>query len=549
MKRGLNYFKKAFRGDLAGGVSSAIIVLPAALGFGLATGLGAVSGIIGAIFLGYFSSLFGGTKTQISTPSGSMTVVIAYLVIDEIAIKGNLSSAIPFLFLVFILTGIIQITLGLSKLGEYIRYIPYPVISGFISGIGTIIVIMQINEIFGVHIREYKVISTFYHLDEIIEHADLSTILLALFTMLVFYLVKWKLKKFSPLLVALIVASLAAYFLKLDVVKIGNPDFTPPDFVHADLLHLDLSHWIRAIVTAFSLAILGGVNSLLTSIVADRITKQTHNSNKELIGQGIGNAIAGVFGGIPGAGATATTVTNIKSGGTTRMSGLISATTLTLIFFFGWDFIAEIPFSVVSSLLFVIGLTLIDWENFKSFKLIPKSDVYVMLLVFFLTIFWNLLYAVMLGVFLASIQFLKKMADEVELGHSKSIVDKQASRIIDSFKNSENFNEKVKIRTIHGPLFFGFSHRFYSSTNMLNVEVEHVVFNFSLVSHIDQSGMMTFNRIIDLMNEKNISYYITEISTEHQTLFKKRFPNIDFSEKIFNNVEECLLSINKNYFS
>ncbi len=544
-----NYIKKAFKGDLAGGVSSAIIVLPAAIGFGLATGLGAISGIIGAIFLGYFSALFGGTKTQISTPSGSMTVVIAYLVIDEVAIKGNLSSAIPFLFLVFILTGIIQIFLGISKLGDYIRYIPYPVISGFISGIGTIIVIMQINEILGVHIREYKVISTFYHYEEIVQNADVSTVFLGLFTMLIFYLVKWKFKKFSPLLVSLIISSVLAYLLNLDVVKIGNPDFTPPDFVHADLLHLDLSHWIRATVTAFSLAILGGVNSLLTSIVADRITKQTHNSNKELIGQGIGNAIAGIFGGIPGAGATATTVTNIKSGGTTRISGLISASTLTLIFFFGWDFIAEIPFSVVSALLFVIGLTLIDWDNFKSFKLIPKADVYVMLLVFVLTIFWNLLYAVMLGVFLASIQFLKKMADEVELGNSKTVIDTQADDIIKTFNNSKEFNEKVKIKTIHGPLFFGFSHRFYSSTNKLDIGIEHVIFNFSIVSHIDQSGMMTFNRIIDLLKEKNIKFYITEIKSEHQYLLKKRFPNIDFTNNIFEDMETCLKGINQSYFS
>ena len=545
----VNYIKNALKGDLAGGVSSAIIVLPAAIGFGLATGLGAISGIIGAIFLGYFSALFGGTKTQISTPSGSMTVVITYLVIDEVAIKGNLSSAIPFLFLVFILTGIIQIVLGISKLGDYIRYIPYPVISGFISGIGTIIVIMQVNEILGVHIREYKVISTFYHYEEIVQNADASTVFLGLFTMLIYYLIKWKFKRFSPLLVSLVISSVLAYVLNLEVVKIGNPDFTPPDFIHADLLHLDLSHWIRATVTAFSLAILGGVNSLLTSIVADRITKQAHNSNKELIGQGIGNAIAGIFGGIPGAGTTATTLTNIKSGGTTRISSLISASTLTLIFFFGWSFIAEIPFSVVSALLFVIGLTLIDWDNFKSFKLIPRADVYVMLLVFVLTVFWNLLYAVMLGVFLASIQFLKKMADEVELGNSKSVVDKQADDLIKTFKSANLFKEKVKIKTIHGPLFFGFSHRFYSSTNKLDIGVEHVIFNFSIVSHIDQSGMMTFNRIIDLLKEKNIKFYITEIKAEHQVLLEKRFPNINFTNKIFEDMESCLKEVNQLHFS
>tara|TARA_B100001287_G_scaffold173436_2_gene146107 strand:+ start:15011 stop:16654 length:1644 start_codon:yes stop_codon:yes gene_type:complete len=543
-----NYIKTAFKGDLAGGISSAIIVLPAAIGFGLATGLGAISGIVGAIFLGYFSALFGGTKTQISTPSGSMTVVIAYLVIDEVAIKGDLASSIPFLFLVFIITGLIQISLGLSKLGDYIRYIPYPVISGFISGIGAIIVIMQVNEILGVHIREYKVISTFYHLDEIVQNADFSTVFLGLFTMFIFYLVKWKFEKLSPLLLALIISSVLAYFLQLDVVKIGHPDFTPPDFVHADLLHLDLSHWVRATVTAFSLAILGGVNSLLTSVVADRITKQTHNSNKELIGQGIGNAIAGIFGGIPGAGATATTITNIKSGGTTRVSGLISATTLTIIFFFGWDFIAEIPFSVVSALLFVIGLSLIDWDNFKSIKLIPKADVYVMLLVFILTIFWNLLYAVMLGVFLASIQFLKKMADEVELGNSKTVIDKQAEEIIDKFKDADLFREKVKIKTIHGPLFFGFSHRFYASTNQLEKSTEHVVFNFSIVSHIDQSGMMTFNRIINLLNEKKINFYITEIKKEHQLLLAQRFPDIDFTNKIYKDMETCLNGINNSFF-
>ena len=249
-----------------------------------------------------------------------------------------------------------------------------------------------------------------------------------------------------------------------------------------------------------------------------------------------------------GAGATACTVVNINSGGSTRISGVISATALTLVFLFGWDIISQIPFAVVSSLLFVIGLSLVDWKNFKSFKQTPKADVYVMLLVFLLTTFWNLLYAVMLGVFLASLQFLKKMADEVELGNSKSIVDRQALEIIDSFENTEKFTKKVNIRTIHGPLFFGFSHRFYTSTNNLGSEVEHVVFNFSVVSHIDQSGMMTFNRIIDLINEKNISYYITDISEDHQILFKKDFKYY-FSEKIFKNIEDCLLSINQNHFS
>ncbi|MEQ9289291.1 MAG: SulP family inorganic anion transporter [Cyclobacteriaceae bacterium] len=528
-----------------GGISASIVTLPVALAYGVASGLGAMAGMYTAVVLGFFAASFGGTNTQISSPTGAMTVVVALIIAQEVTLSGNINSAMPIIILIFILTGVIQMLLGLFKLGLNIRYVPYTVVSGFMSGIGIIIIVLQVKDVFGVYDSNYRSVSQIlWHLPYFATHIHWQSFFLAGATLLIIFFFPRLTKRLPGSLVALVVVTGISYLLNMDVSRLGMIEIS---FAHFDLSFdnqiFETTTLLRIVLSAISLAILGSINALLSSVVADKMTHTIHDSNKELFGQGLGNFLVAFIGGFPGSGATACTVANIQSGGKNKFSGVIGSLFLLLILLFGTPIAAQIPHAVLGGILVYIGYVLIDKETLRGMKKIPKADNLVMVTVLVLTIFWNLLYAVIIGLVFASFYFMKKMADVVEVDSAKNKVDKIIDQVIESFDDAKEFQKQVLIKSIRGPVFFGFSSRFLVSMRNISPEVKAVVFNMSLVPYMDHSGVRTFMEVVEHLHKKGVNVCFSELSNTNIRMLRefKVIPTYVDENHIFDSVEECIM--------
>lgn len=388
------------KGDLLGGITAGIVALPLALAFGVQSGLGASAGLYGAIFIGFFAALLGGTATQISGPTAPMTAVsllaVAKIVSEH---QGNVTEALPYILWVFFVAGLFQILFGIIRLGSLIKYIPSSVVSGFMSGIGFIILITQLPNLFG-H-KASGVLASIKAMPNAIAHINFIEFLLALLTIAIIYGFKKITKTIPSTLVALLLISIGA-MLVLDKGSYGIIGDIPHGFPKPNVkmfTSFSVSEFSPYLLTAVSLALLGTIDSLLTSVVADNMTHTKHNSNKELIGQGIGNSIASIFGGIPGAGATIRTVVNIDAGGKTKLSGMVAGLLLLIILMVLGPLASAIPNAVLAGILITVGIGVMDVKSLKTIHKQPWSEVLVMLLVLTLTVFWDLIFAVGIGVF------------------------------------------------------------------------------------------------------------------------------------------------------
>ncbi|BCO18199.1 anti-sigma factor antagonist [Alteromonas sp. KC3] len=428
------------RGDFTGGLTAGIVALPLALALGVASGLGPMAGLYGAIAVGFFAALFGGTPAQISGPTGPMVVVLAGLF-------ASLSGDASLIFTAVILAGIFQIVFGVLGVGQYIRLVPYPVISGFMSGIGAIIIILQIGRLLG-HEPPGGTIGALTYLPTALADIDFATLALGLGTLVIAY--KWPaaLGKYVPgALAALIIGTLVSLALTVPVlgdIPTGLPSLHLPVF--------DQSKALLILEAAFILAVLGAIDSLLTSLVADNMTRTRHDSNKELIGQGIGNTFAGLIGGIAGAGATMRTVVNIRSGGKYNISGMVHALVLLAIVLGLSPLAAQIPHAVLAGILVKVGLDIIDWSYLKRAHKGPRWDFGLMLMVLALTVFVDLITAVGVGVVFAALAYVKQIA-QLQIEELKkipeSLNDPQENELLESLK------DKVSIFSFGGPLSFG----------------------------------------------------------------------------------------------
>lgn len=428
------------RGDFTGGLTAGIVALPLALALGVASGLGPMAGLYGAIAVGFFAALFGGTPAQISGPTGPMVVVLAGLF-------ASLSGDASLIFTAVILAGIFQIVFGILGVGQYIRLVPYPVISGFMSGIGAIIIILQIGRLLG-HEPPGGTIGALTYLPTALADIDFATLALGLGTLVIAY--KWPtaLGKYVPgALAALIIGTLVS--LALSVPVLGNIPTGLPS------LHLPVFEQSKALLileAAFILAVLGAIDSLLTSLVADNMTRSRHDSNKELIGQGIGNTFAGLIGGIAGAGATMRTVVNIRSGGKYNISGMVHALVLLAIVLGLSPLAAQIPHAVLAGILVKVGLDIIDWSYLKRAHKGPRWDFGLMLMVLALTVFVDLITAVGVGVVFAALAYVKQIAQlQIEELRKipESLNDPKENELLESLKDN------VSIFSFGGPLSFG----------------------------------------------------------------------------------------------
>ncbi|QJR82886.1 SulP family inorganic anion transporter [Alteromonas pelagimontana] len=470
------------RGDLTGGITAGIVALPLALALGVASGMGPMAGLYGAIAVGFFASLFGGTPSQISGPTGPMVVVLAGLF-------ASLSGNVELILTAVIVAGLFQIIFGFLGVGQYIRLVPYPVISGFMTGIGAIIIILQLGRLLG-HEPPGGTLGALIYLPTALSDINISTLALGLGTLIVAY--KWPpfLAKFIPgALAALIIGTLASFLLK-GIPVLGN---IPTGLPSLHLPVFDRSQLFLVLEAAFILAVLGAIDSLLTSLVADNMTRTRHDSNRELIGQGIGNTVAGLIGGIAGAGATMRTVVNIRSGGQQRLSGMTHALVLLAIVLGLSPLAANIPHAVLAGILVKVGLDIIDWSYLKRAHTGPRWDFALMLLVLGLTVFVDLITAVGVGVVLAALAYVRQVAQlQIE----------EVNRIPETFSDPEEralfkrAKGRISMFSFGGPLSFGAA---ADLGHHVREKVKHgsqiLILDFSRVPTVDVSAAMAVETI------------------------------------------------------
>lgn len=390
------------RGDIYGGLTAAVVALPLALAFGVASGAGPVAGVYGAIFVGFFAALFGGTPAQVSGPTGPMTVVAA-------ALLTRYAHEPAMAFTVIMLAGCFQVGFGLMRLGRYINLMPYPVISGFMSGIGCIIIILQIAPLLGQADAPGRPLAVLEALPAYWDRMVLDALLLGMVALAIVTFMPTRVNRVlpSPLVALAVGVMLVPLALPqapiLGAIPTGLPDPQLPTFELAALPGM--------IKSALVLAFLGSIDSLLTSLIADSVTHTEHNSDRELIGQGIGNAVAGLMGGIPGAGATMRTVVNVRAGGRTPISGAFHALVLLGVILGLGRFAGHVPYAVLAGILIKVGIDIIDWDYLRRVHQAPRAGVVFMFVVMFLTVFVDLITAVAVGVISASLLFVKRMAD------------------------------------------------------------------------------------------------------------------------------------------
>lgn len=551
------------KGDIYGGLTAGIVALPLALAFGIqafggvddpsASSMGAFAGLVGAMFLGFFASLFGGCHSQISGPTGPMTVVTASL-IGGIwnASSGNISTVLIGMSLAGLLCGIFQILFGLIRIGKYIKYIPYPVLSGFMSGIGVIIILQQIYPLLGFR-SPVLVLDMVTRFPETVSHGiSVPAFLLGIGTILIIELFPYVTKKVPSTLVALLVMTLISLFLNLDPkLTIGEiPSGLPvPFFAKAglDLSSIDWKLMLEsALVPGITLASLGSIDTLLTSVVADNLTKTKHDSNRELIGQGIGNSLAGLFCGISGAGATMRTVVNVKTGGRGRLSGMVHSLLLLAIILGLGKFVKFVPLSVLAGILITVGIGIIDIRGFKDLIRVPRSDAVVLLTVFGVTVFVDLLTAVGIGMVIACVFFMKKMSDVVE--ETYSTVGVKDVYVENRWEDDPVFPEEqqIVIKHLEGPLFFGSVSGFRNMMESVPAEARVVILRMKKVSYLDQSGLYALETVINDFHAKGVRVVLTMIQNQPYHMMKnvKLVPGVLPKSDIFRTIEAC-----RDYFN
>ena len=534
----MRYDTSKLKGDLSGGLVAGVIALPLALAFGVQSGMGAAAGLYGAIALGVLAAALGGTRTQASGPTGPMTVVSASVVALAIERTGSLQNGLGFILLAFLACGILQLVLGLIGVGKYVKYFPHPVVSGFMSGVGLIIIVLQIWPFLG-SASPKNPIQVFTRIAEPLGNINLSALLLGLLTFGVNAFFPRVTKAVPSVLVALLVGTIVAVVANLQVPTIGDIPSGIPALQIGNIFNVSPEHFPAIIGFGVTLALLGSIDSLLTSVIADNITKTKHDSRRELIGQGIGNAVAAVFGGIPGAGATKGTVVNINGGGTTRLSGVVHGLFLLAVLLGLGRFVSYIPLSVLAALLISVGLAIIDYKSLKHLRHVPRADAAVLLLVMAVTVFGNLIHAVGLGLVLACVLFMKKAGDLAEANTSVEALEDSPWK--DEAELQQIYGGRVYVKHLYGPLFFGSTAGFQDLAAALEKDARVLIIRMERVPYIDQSGLYALENVVLDLRKKGALVLLTGIHQQPLDMLRAiRFvPDLIPEEHLFEDINQC----------
>jgi SulP family sulfate permease len=534
--------KQHLRGDIFGGITAGIVAIPLALAFGVSSGLGAIYGLYGAFALGIIAAFFGGTPSQISGPTGPMTVVSAMVVAAAITAFGSLENAWGLIIACFLAAGAFQIVMGVLGLGRYIRYIPYPVLSGFMSGIGAIIIIIQLFPFLG-QVSPKGAFNVLMSLPSALGGINLAATLLGAGTVAIIYLFPKVNKTVPSALVALVAMTVLTTVFKLNVPVIGDVPAGFPAFKLGALGQIGMEHIVLILKFGAMLAALGAIDSLLTSVVADNITKTRHNSNKELIGQGIGNMASACIGGLPGAGATMRTVVNVKAGGRTRRSGVIHGVLLLGLLLGAGPLAEKIPLTVLAGILITVGIGIIDYKGMRQLAHIPRSDAFVLIIVLTLTVFWNLLFAVAVGLVLAAVNFMKQCGDLGETESETALLGEVVKDApwADELDLPDEMSDRVYIKRLHGPLFFGFAFGFKDLVAAMP-DVDHVVIRMKKVPFIDQSGAYALEEALVDLRDKGVTVALTGLNDGSRDRLTRMqiIPTLLPENQIFDRFAECL---------
>lgn len=501
MKTAFKFDLSNLRGDVYGGITAGVVAIPLALAFGVASGLGPMAGMYGAIIVGFFAAWFGGTPTNVSGPTGPMVVVLAGLF-------ASLSGDVGLILTAVVLSGLFQIAMGAAKLGDFIRLVPYPVVSGFMSGIGVIIIILQLDATLG-HSAPAGTIPGLTYLPQAIMDINYSALAVAALTLIVVYSWPAAWGKYLPgALAALIAGTTLSLFLApmpiLGQIPSGLPSFHMPVF--------DQSKMALVLEAAFILAVLGAIDSLLTSLVADNMTRTRHDSNQELIGQGMGNTVAGLFGGIAGAGATMRTVINIRSGGHTKLSGMIHSVVLAAVVLGLGSLAQYIPHAALAGVLIKVGMDIIDFSYIRCAHRGPRWDLALMALVLGLTVLVDLITAVAAGVVLAALAYVRQVA--------KTQLDDLLSRPLTATSDEEaelleKLSERVTIFEFGGPLSFGAAADVgHHVRERYHDGMRAIVLDFQRVPFVDVSAARAVETIACDARKAGKQVFVTGMSSE-----------------------------------
>ena len=507
------------KGDIFGGVTAAVIALPMALTFGVASGAGASAGLWGAIIIGFFAALFGGTPSLISEPTGPMTVVMTAVIATLTA--ADPENGLAMAFTVVMLAGIFQIIFGFFKLGRYITLMPYTVISGFMSGIGLILVILQIAPFLGQNSPKGGVLGTIQNLPSLLANVNPLEAALAALTLAILFFYPSKLKKFMPpQLLALIVGTMIAIFVfgnadirTIGEISVGLPQLERPTFSPEQLRTM--------IVNGLVLGMLGCIDALLTSLVADSLTRTEHNSNKELIGQGIGNLVAGLFGGIAGAGATMGTVVNIQAGGRTALSGLTRALVLLVVVLGLSQYLTGIPSAVLAGIAFKVGFDIVDWGFLKRAHKISPKAAFIMYGVIILTVFVDLIVAVGVGVFVANILTIERLSNlRAEKVKAITYDDEEIELNGEEKQLLERANGRVLLFYLSGPMIFGVAKAISREHNLIN-DYQALVLDLSEVPILGVTSALALENAITEALEKGRQVFLVGLQSQAEKRLRK----------------------------
>ena len=485
----LSYDLQTLRGDVFGGVTSAVVGLPVALAFGVASGLGPLAGIYGAIAVGFFAAVFGGTRSQISGPTGPMSVAMAVIVTAN---ADDMASA----FTIVLMAGAIQILLGIFRVGRFVAFTPYSVISGFMSGIGVIIIVIQTLPFLGAPVVAGGPSATVEQWPEAFANVNLGALAIATFTLAVGVLWPARVARYFPPTLAALVAGTAVGVLWLtNTPVIGE---VPSGLPSPQLPDLSTDALVRAVQPALTIALLGSIDSLLTSLVADTMTRTRHNANRELVGQGIGNFAAGLVWGLPGAGATMGTVVNIRAGGRTQLSGVLRAAILLGIALGLGRYVEAIPHAVLAGILMKVGWDIIDWRFITRIHRVQREHLVVMVITMGLTVFLDLVTAVAIGLIAAGMASARQF-ERLELHNVVSVplLDKVFFQGHGDMGELDDFSARVGLVALRGSFTVASSIRLINAISADIRDHEVVILDFSETVYMDDSAALVVEQMID----------------------------------------------------
>ena len=503
MKLNFSYSLETLRGDLFGGVTAAVVGLPVALAFGVASGLGPLAGLYGAVAVGFFAAVFGGTRSQISGPTAPMAVAMAVVVTTQA--EGNLAIA----FTIVVMAGLIQVLLGVMRVGRFVSYTPYSVISGFMSGIGVIVMLVHVMPFIGATVVSGGPLNTLRELPNAFQSVNMSAVVIAAVTLAVGVFWPSRLQKvLPPTLAALIVGTLLGVLWLTNTPIIGEiptglPGISLPDF-GTDAL-------VKALQPAVTIALLGSIDSLLTSLVADSMTRTRHNANRELMGQGIGNMAAGFIGALPGAGATLGTVVNIRAGGRTQISGAVRAVIL-LALVLGLGLLVEkIPHAVLAGILIKVGWDIIDWRFITRIHRVQREHLMVMVITMGMTVFLDLITAVIIGLIAAGMASARQF-ERLEMDSVVSVplldttfFDKDGDEEVD---DQEMFSARTGLVALRGSFSVASSSKLIDAISLDIQQHEVVILDFDDTVYVDDSAALVVEQLIDTAIEEDTAVII-----------------------------------------